>query len=361
MTSMAISASAGASPSSSVSPASNSEHNGDNFAALLGLAPANHLDGSHPEESNAYWFDLYDQLKGLAEGEDWVFSTGQPFIEQLPPEGQFRLINITNQLGDDVRDQLLGMMRHADGLRSTSVQLGQVQPAMPHHAMANSAVNANAETVTFPEAIERVISNAMTPVRQEMTNPVLIQQLNQANAFTTLSLQDASPLQASEASLSSQATNNTARAEWAPVKMAENQQQWGQQLVSVLKDRVQMHLNQDVQHARIRLDPPHLGALELSVKVENNKVQIHIAAIDPALREAVQQGAERLRAELEGKQLAGATVDVDVSEQSQQDHTQPDSASQLVMQQDNTVSEPDGYISQDLFSKTDEYRLTRMV
>ncbi|PSU32313.1 flagellar hook-length control protein FliK [Photobacterium lutimaris] len=328
----------------------------DSFARLLGSGTEQSTEAAMAEEANPYWFDLYDQLKGLAEGEDWVFSSAHPFMEQLPPEGQFRLINITNELSGDVREQLLGMMRRADGLQSASVQLGAPQPAIPHYLTANGSTQG--ESLSFEQAIERVISNAMTPVRQETTNPVLLQQLAQASSFTTLSLQDspnAAPLPAGAQSNLVTAS----RAEWAPVKMAENQQQWGQQLVSVLKDRVQMHLNQDVQHARIRLDPPHLGSLELSVKMENNKVQIHIAAADPALREAAQQGAERLRAELEGKQLAGTMVDVDVSEQSQQ---QPfDQKADMPLAIQPVVEESDWHESTDLLLKADQYRLTRMV
>ncbi|MBC7005631.1 flagellar hook-length control protein FliK [Photobacterium sp. BZF1] len=328
----------------------------DSFAALLGLSGDGTAEVEMADEANPYWFDLYDQLKGLAEGEDWVFSSAHPFIEQLPPEGQFRLINITNDLSSDVRDQLIGMMRRADGLQSVSVQMGQSQPAIPHYLAANGTPQG--ESLSFDQAIERVISNAMTPVRQETTNPVLLQQLTQASSFTTLALQEGP--ENAPASLDRPINQpNAPRAEWAPVKMAENQQQWGQQLVSVLKERVQMHLNQDVQHARIRLDPPHLGNLELSVKMENNKIQVHIAAADPALREAAQQGAERLRTELEGKQLAGAMVDVDVSDQSQQHAPEQPVENSFVMQ---PVAEgADWHDSTDLLSKADQYRLTRMV
>lgn len=343
--------------SSQPAPAQNGEGGSwlDSFAALLGFGTGQEIDLAATDEANPYWFDLYDQLKGLAEGEDWVFSSAHPFMEQLPPEGQFRLFNITNALSSDVREQLLGMMRRADGLQSVSVQMGHAQPGIPHYLAASGT--AQGESLSFEQAIERVIANAMTPVRQETTNPVLLQQLAQANSFTSLSLQDV-PNTASASDAPSH-PSNLSRAEWTPVKMAENQHQWGQQLVSVLKERVQMHLNQDVQHARIRLDPPHLGSLELSVKVENNKVQVHIAAADPALREAAQQGAERLRAELEGKQLAGAMVDVDVSDQSQQQTFEPQADMSIAIQ---PVAEgADWHESSDLLSKADQYRLTRMV
>ena len=339
------------------SPAQNKQDSSwlDSFASLLGMGAEKEATVAKVEDDNPYWFDLYDHLKGLAEGEDWVFSSAHPFMEQLPPEGQFRLINITNELSGDVREQLLGMMRRADGLQSVSVQMGQAQPGIPDYLAAGGT--AQGESLSFDQAIERVISNAMTPVRQESTNPVLLQQLAQANGFTTLSLQDAPNVVSAVESQSNHPA--TSRAEWAPVRMAENQQQWGQQLVSVLKERVQMHLNQDVQHARIRLDPPHLGSLELSVKMENNKIQVHIAAADPALREAAQQGAERLRAELEGKQLAGAMVDVDVSDQSQQQAFEQPAENSLVMQ---PIAEgADWHDSTDLLSKADQYRLTRMV
>ncbi|MGN4992716.1 flagellar hook-length control protein FliK [Aeromonas sp. 97A] len=41
--------------------------------------------------------------------------------------------------------------------------------------------------------------------------------------------------------------------------------QWGQQLMDVLKDKVELQVNQQVKQAHIRLDPPELGRLELTV------------------------------------------------------------------------------------------------
>ncbi|WP_413112646.1 flagellar hook-length control protein FliK [Thaumasiovibrio sp. DFM-14] len=299
---------------------------GDLFAQLLGLPQASlevgrQSDGifnGMPEDREAYWFDLYDQLKGLADGQDWVFNHDQPLLDQLPPEGQYRVLNVVNQLGSTLREQVIGMMRTADGLQDVSVQMarqsGQFaahlsQPMaadlMPASSLAGgtAAASAGTEQLNFMQAMERIMANAMTPVTPEL------HKLDLADG-------QVSSLHVSLLAQSAQNGDGAARAEWAPVKMDANQQQWGQQMVSVLKERVELQMKQDVQQARIRLDPPHLGALELSVRMEEGKMTVQINAADPALREALQQSVERLRAELEGKQLAGGNVNVDVGDSS---------------------------------------------
>lgn len=128
-------------------------------------------------------------------------------------------------------------------------------------------------------------------------------------------------------------------------------------MTAVLKDRVQMQMSQDVSHARIRLDPPHLGALELSVRVDGSKVQIQVLANDPALREAIQQSADRLRQELEGRELMGSQVSVDVGEHgdAQFQDTQAETLENIM------VAESDWHDSTLQSSGLDDHRITRLV
>ncbi len=293
----------------------------DLFAQLLGMGAAQpaqdaQLDVDTSEGTQAYWFDLYDQLKGLAE-EGWEFDTEQPLLDQLPPDGQYRVINVVNQLGTAMRDEVVNMMRQADGLQDVSVQLSRqlgglgsqsayASSLATENNLLSTAQAAGGETLNFMQAMERIMSNAMTPV---------------APALHQLESQDLSisSLQSTQQIMTNQAQDAaSSRAEWAPVKLDAQQQQWGQQLVSVLKERVELQMKQDVQHARIRLDPPQMGALDLAVKMEGGKLNVQINVSDPALREALQQSIERLRADLDGKQLAEAGVNVDVGEHHEQ-------------------------------------------
>ncbi|MFI3275590.1 flagellar hook-length control protein FliK [Vibrio sp.] len=313
------------------------------FAELLGLSEIN-----ANSEAGEYWFDLYDQLKDLAEQESWQFEQDQPFLSQLPPEGQFRVISMVSQFDDQVQQQVLQMMRRADGLQSVDVQLGQLQ------SQSISQANGEQHSLNFSQAVERMMANAMVPVRPEHNNPELLQSIKpgQMSNISMLMTQSANFTSAT-AEADSQA-NVQARSEWAPVKVDENKQVWGQQMLSVLKDRVQMQMNQDVSQARIRLDPPHLGTLELAVKVDNNKVHVQLFASVPTLREAISQQAERLRFDLESKQLQGATVDVDVSDQPQDDNQEP-------LYQEQVVAQSNWHESILQSSGQDDHRITRLI
>ncbi|MCK6263343.1 flagellar hook-length control protein FliK [Vibrio sp. ZSDE26] len=326
---------------------------GLDFSELLGLGEVATPGGG---EQGQYWFDLYDQLKELAEMEDWQFNSEQSLISQLPPDGQFRVVDLANHFGGEVREQLLSMMRRSDGLQSVDVQLGQ------HHrpqALAHS--QQPQETLSFSQAMERIISNAMVPVRPEMHNPELLAQLQRGSqspqSFMTMQNLQAGITTAAPTEAAANTHANSQLVEWSPVKVDANKQLWGQQMTAVLKDRVQMQMSQDVSQARIRLDPPHLGALELSVRVDGSKVQIQVLANDPALREAIQQSAERLRLELESKELMGSQVSVDVGEHgdAQYQDTQAESLEKIM------VAESDWRDSTFQSSGLEDHRITRLV
>ncbi|QNF14720.1 flagellar hook-length control protein FliK [Aeromonas jandaei] len=98
--------------------------------------------------------------------------------------------------------------------------------------------------------------------------------------------------------------------QWAPVKLAEPQVQWGQQLVDVLKDKVELQVNQQIKQAHIRLDPPELGRLELTVRVEGDRLNVQLNVTNPAVRDALIQSMERLRMSLAPHHAGGVEVNV---------------------------------------------------
>lgn len=101
------------------------------------------------------------------------------------------------------------------------------------------------------------------------------------------------------------------RAEWSPVALPMDQSaQWGQQLVDTLKERVEMQVHQQVKQAHIRLDPPELGKLDLTVRVEGERVTVQLNAAHPAVREALIQSTERLRMALAPHHSGGVDVNV---------------------------------------------------
>ncbi|MGL5774350.1 MAG: flagellar hook-length control protein FliK, partial [Aeromonas veronii] len=111
--------------------------------------------------------------------------------------------------------------------------------------------------------------------------------------------------------------------QWAPVRLSDNQSQWGQQLVSLLQDKVELQVNQQVKQAHIRLDPPELGRLELTVKLDGDRLNVQLSVTNPAVRDALIQSMERLRMSLAPHHAGGVEVNVGQGgEQGQQERWQ---------------------------------------
>ncbi|MDM5126818.1 lateral flagellar hook-length control protein LafE [Aeromonas salmonicida] len=111
--------------------------------------------------------------------------------------------------------------------------------------------------------------------------------------------------------------------QWAPAKLADNPAHWGQQLVDVLKDKVEIQVNQQIKQAHIRLDPPELGRLELTVRVDGDRLNVQLNVTNPAVRDALIQSMERLRMSLAPHHAGGVEVNVGQGgEQAQQEKWQ---------------------------------------
>lgn len=100
-----------------------------------------------------------------------------------------------------------------------------------------------------------------------------------------------------------------------------SQPEWGRELVDQLRARLRFNQQDAVQTAHVRLDPPELGKLEITLRVEGDKVNVHIAAAHPQLREALLTHADRLRLDIEQSQLQLTNVSVSSGSQ-QQGHDQ---------------------------------------
>jgi flagellar hook-length control protein FliK len=98
--------------------------------------------------------------------------------------------------------------------------------------------------------------------------------------------------------------------QWAPARLAASEAQWGQQLVDVLKDRVELQVNHSIKQAHIRLDPPELGRVELTVRMEGDRLNVQLNVTNPAVREALIQSMERLRMSLAPHHAGGVEVNV---------------------------------------------------
>lgn len=97
-----------------------------------------------------------------------------------------------------------------------------------------------------------------------------------------------------------------------------NEARWGEQMVSALRDNVELQLGQRVQNATIRLDPPELGAMEILVRHEAGQLNVQISASNGDVVRLLQNTSERLRQELVGQNFLQVNVQVSSDSQSGQ-------------------------------------------
>ncbi|MGL5005885.1 MAG: flagellar hook-length control protein FliK [Plesiomonas sp.] len=91
-----------------------------------------------------------------------------------------------------------------------------------------------------------------------------------------------------------------------------NKPQWGDALLEQLRQRIQIQAGDKLQHAQIRLDPPELGKLEITLRMEGDKLSVQFTAAHPQLREALLAGSDRLRQDFSQNQMN--LIDVSVSD-----------------------------------------------
>ncbi len=105
-----------------------------------------------------------------------------------------------------------------------------------------------------------------------------------------------------------------------PLSLPEAPQEKAAALREALGDRLQMQVEQRSQKATIRLDPPNLGKLDISLHYEGGKLQVQIQAAQPDVYRALQQVSQELRGALsEQNQVA---VNVQISQQQQGEQRQ---------------------------------------
>ncbi|MBW5833573.1 flagellar hook-length control protein FliK [Yersinia enterocolitica] len=116
--------------------------------------------------------------------------------------------------------------------------------------------------------------------------------------------------------------------------LATNQKEWSQQLHTVLGERLQMQVENKVQHATIRLDPPEMGKIDISVHMEGGKLQVHINANQADVYRALQQTSAELRQTLMGQNSSAVEVQISAHSQQQQrqQQNQPQQAGILAAQ-----------------------------
>ncbi len=137
------------------------------------------------------------------------------------------------------------------------------------------------------------------------------------------------------------ATTTVNAPEWASVRIDTQAGKWGEQMLQVLHDRVTLQAQQHLQEAKIRLDPPDLGKLDLVVRVEGDRLSVQINANAAATREALMQVSDRLRTELQSQNFVHVDVNVGADQGGQrQSSSQDEAAASPIFAARDTGDEP---------------------
>ncbi|MEO3989830.1 flagellar hook-length control protein FliK [Pseudocitrobacter cyperus] len=95
---------------------------------------------------------------------------------------------------------------------------------------------------------------------------------------------------------------------------------WSQQLQRVLGERLQVQVKNQIQHATIRLDPPDMGKIDISLQIDNGRMQVQINASHAEVYRALQQTSNDLRQSLTEQNFVQVNVQVSSQSGGQQHH-----------------------------------------
>lgn len=85
---------------------------------------------------------------------------------------------------------------------------------------------------------------------------------------------------------------------------------WQRPLAQALGDRLQVQASHGIEQARIRLEPPAMGRIEIVLRQESGQLQVQLSASHHEVVRQLQAMGEGLRQELTHKQGAPVTVQV---------------------------------------------------
>ncbi|MEM8547089.1 MAG: flagellar hook-length control protein FliK, partial [Pseudomonadota bacterium] len=136
----------------------------------------------------------------------------------------------------------------------------------------------------------------------------------------------------------SSADSGTGVRQVATLSLPLQDARWGQQFA----ERVAMIVNSRASGAELRLNPEHLGPIELSIDVDGGETRVQFAAAHALTRDAIEQHLPRLKEMLseQGLQLTDANVG-DLPQRATRDEAALDPADGFAGEQDDEEGAPD--------------------
>ncbi|WP_425251710.1 flagellar hook-length control protein FliK [Janthinobacterium sp. NFX145] len=100
------------------------------------------------------------------------------------------------------------------------------------------------------------------------------------------------------------------------IKLSGPAQQWQEPLREALGERLQTQLGRNSEHATIRLDPPMLGRIEISIRHTAGALQVNVTASNSEVLRQLQGIGENMRSDLAQRQYTDVAVNISATPRS---------------------------------------------
>ena len=111
-------------------------------------------------------------------------------------------------------------------------------------------------------------------------------------------------------------TASAAAASSDTIKLNGPAQQWQEPLREALGDRLQTQIGRNSEHAVIRLDPPMLGRIEISIRHQAGVLQVNLSASNSEVLRQLQGIGENMRSDLAQRQYTEVAVNINATPRS---------------------------------------------
>ncbi|MCC7698052.1 flagellar hook-length control protein FliK [Janthinobacterium sp. EB271-G4-7A] len=228
----------------------------------------------------------------------------------------------------------VAMLPPTDAAAAEARAAAQAQtPAQANVAQANPALNIS----LHPAAITLTAQGTAQPAGRDTREPLaaaipassakgsapaqpfesLLQQAAPASAVVAPAARDgersaATPAPAAPNLGLTGAIGNTATAAPAgdTIKLNGPAQQWQEPLREALGERLQTQIGRNSEHATIRLDPPMLGRIEISIRHTAGALQVNVTASNSEVLRQLQGIGENMRSDLAQRQYTEVAVNI---------------------------------------------------
>ncbi len=244
---------------------------------------------------------------------DPVLAAGQPL--PLPAATELRLaVSADTAVAGNIHTDVATAT--ATALLSTAPEAETATVTVQHYTATGSSQRLTGLSRSAPgfDSLPQPLAMPLQPfIRQGGITPVLYQEAVSGVSQAVAGLQPAS------------AVAGDTVFQWKAEQLGSQSSQWGQKLVHLLSDKINLQLGQHIQRAQIRLDPPRLGLIELIVTMDADRTSVQLYASNSQMRDAMQQNLEQLRQQLAQRLGSDQQLDIDVRDQhaqQQQPHSQ---------------------------------------